>query len=124
MGELSIKGQLEKALFCHVLQGLVELNYRLIHQQLPGILLDHGLRKDKRLQRGVIVDHLVPALVEDWYLALVLLMEIALHVQHKEDRLTPIPIFTINSVFLDFVYYEFYKAHMRLIGDVISIKYE
>jgi hypothetical protein len=51
-------------------------------------------------------------------------MEIALHVQHKDYGLTPIPIFPINSVFLDFVYYEFYKAHMRLIGDVISIKNE
>jgi hypothetical protein len=124
LGELSIKGQFEKARFCHVFQGLVELNHILIHQQLPGILRDHRLRKDKRLQRGVIVDYLVPALVEDWNLALVLFMEIALQVQHKEYSLAPIPVFSINSFFLDFVYNEFYKAHMGLIGDVVSIKNE
>ena len=122
--ELPVKGKLQEALLCHVLQRLVELNHRLTHQQLPGILRDHGLRKGKRLQRGVVVDHLLPALVEDRDLALVLLMEIALHVQHKEHSLTAIPSFSIYGVSLDLVDDEFDKTHMRLIGDVVCIKNE
>jgi hypothetical protein len=51
-------------------------------------------------------------------------MEIALHVQHKEDSLTAIPRFSINGVSLDLVNDEFYKTNMRLIGDVVCIKNE
>jgi hypothetical protein len=51
-------------------------------------------------------------------------MEIALHVQHKEDSLTAIPIFSINGVSLDLVHNEFNKTHMGLICDVICIKNE
>ena len=47
--ELSDKGQLQKAFFCHLLQGLVKLNYSLIHQQLLIILPDDRFRKSKRL---------------------------------------------------------------------------
>ena len=51
-------------------------------------------------------------------------MEIALHVQHKEDSLTAIPGFSINRISLDLVHDEFNKTHMRLIGDVVCIKNE
>ena len=43
LGELTVESQLQKALFCHILQGLVELNHRLAHQQLSGILCNHIL---------------------------------------------------------------------------------
>jgi hypothetical protein len=51
-------------------------------------------------------------------------MEIALHVQHKDDSLAAIPSFSINSFSLDLVHDEFNKTHMRLIGYVICIKNE
>jgi hypothetical protein len=82
MGNFPVKSQLQKALVDHVFKGLVELNHRLIHQQLLGILQEDFLRESKRLERRIIEYHLLPAVVEDRDLALVLLIEVALHVQH------------------------------------------
>ena len=124
LGELPVKGQLQETLVGHVLQGLVELNHRLIHQQLPGVLHDYFIRKGKRFERGVIEYDLFPAVIEDRDLALVLLIEVALHMQHEEHGLASLPNFPIIGVSLDFVHDEFYKTDMLLVGDVVCIKDE
>ncbi len=91
---------------------------------MPGILHDDGVREGKRLKRGIIEYDLLPAVVEDRDLALILLMEVALHVQHKEYSFTSLPSLSIISFSLDFVHDEFNKTHMLLIGDIVCIKNE
>ena len=124
MGVLPAKGQLQKALIGHVFQRLVEFNYRLIHQQLSGVLHDNFLREGKWLERGIIEYDLLPAVVEDRDLALVLFIKVALHVQHEEHGLASLPVFPIISVSLDLVHDKFDKTHMLLIGYVVCIKNE
>jgi hypothetical protein len=67
---------------------------------------------------------LLPAVVEDWDLALVLLIEVTLHVQHEEHGLASLPNFSIIGVSLDLVHDEFNKTDMLLVSDVVCIKDE
>ena len=124
LGELPVKGQLQKALVGHVLQGLVELDDRLVHQQLPGVLHHDVLREGEGLEGGVIEDDLLPAVIEDRNLALILLIEVALHVQHEEYGLASLPYLAIIGISLDLVHDEFNKTHMLLICDVVCVKDE
>ena len=102
-----------------------ELNNRLIHQQLPSILRDDSIRKGKRLERGIIEYDLLPAVVEDRDLALVLLIEVALHVQLEEHGLASLPDYFIIGVSHDLVHDEFNITDMQLlISDEVCIKDE
>jgi hypothetical protein len=122
LGELPVKGQLQKALVGHVFEGLVELDHRLVHQQLSGVLHDDVLREGEGLEGGVIEDDLLPAVVEDRDLALILLIEVSLHVHNEEYGLASLPYLSIIGVSFDLVHDEFYKTHMLLICDVVCVK--
>jgi hypothetical protein len=60
------------------------------------------LSEGKWLERGIIIYNLPPAVIEDRDLDLVIVIKVALHVQHNDYSLASFPYCSSISVSLDF----------------------